>query len=885
MNATDIVRSRRRRRDFENRPAARLLRILGLGALSLAFMMALALTVVVTAGSAGLLAFLRGLPDIANLRDLPQRYALTGATTRLYALGEQDDSDDQPWVLIDEIVDPRQGSAGWLSLADTPPVVIQATLAAEDPSFLSDPSLDPAADLAAWWSTGAFERPVSPLVRELIERELQNNRSDHSPNSGNNLGNLWRDRILTWQIEERFGRERILEWVLNTRYYGHLAYGIEAAARVYFGKPAADLTLGEAAMLAAVGLDPAANPFDDPAAARRGQLAVLESLVAAGTISTTEANATDFPELAAAPGSTSTAPHFARLARAELEQVIGPRRLLQGGLAVETTLDEAWQQQAACVLAAATAGHVAPLNPGGSPPCPAARSLAIMTGDETAIPVVNSGAIVVLDPASGAIQGLAAAGSEDSLSLPARPIGSLVQSFIYLTALSQGHSAASLLLDVATTYLEGGQSYTPRNADGEFHGPLRLRQAAAGGLTVPAVQALSWVGVPRVLENARALGIELDDKPTSSGLALAEEGFPATVLDLAQAFGVVDNSGKLAGLEVNGDDAIRPATIARIVDDGGEELYRYRPATRETLAPALAYLLTDILADGEARCEFVSCPEALNSTGIQRAALALGESATGDAWTIGYTPEQVVGVWLGGAAEDQLTGREDAAPIWRALAGRSFAGASPGGWSRPPELVAVDVCAVSGLLPRRGVDCPTVTEWFVPGTEPTALDTMVREFAVNRETGRLATIFTPPELIERQTFIVYPPEAAEWAADAGRPVPPDEYDTIATIPTRIGDSAELRLEPWAEVSGQLSLTGTAGGDGFAYYRLAYFPGLLPEALQMIGSPVEVPVTNGDLGTWDTTQLADGLYTVLLTVVRQDGTFDEVAVPIIINNTQ
>jgi membrane peptidoglycan carboxypeptidase len=886
MNATGIVRGRRRRRDWDNRPAARLLRILVIGLLTLVFVAALSLTVAVTAGSAGSLAFMRGLPDISKLQDLPQRYTSTSATTRLYARGEQDDSGEGSWVLIDEIGDPRQGSAGWLSFADIPPVVVQATLAAEDASFLSEPPLDPTADLSAWWSTGAFEQPVSPYVRELIERELKDNRSDIDPNTRDglrDLHDLWGDRVLAWQVEDRYGRERILEWVLNSRYYGHLAYGIEAAARVYFGKPAADLNLGEAAMLAAVGLDPAANPFDDPAAARRGQQAVLEGLVAAGIISNAEAAATDFPTIAAAPGSTSTAPHFARLARAELEQVLGPRRLLQGGLAVETTLDLALQQQAACVLATAPAPDTVTANPGGGPPCPAARLLPPASGDTAAILSPAGGVVVVLDPTIGTIEALWSSSPETSLSLPARPTGSLVRPFIYLTALSQGQSAASLLMDVETSFPDGGQPYTPNNANDEFHGPLRLRQAAAGNLAVPAVQALSWVGVPRVLDNARALGIRLDEDRTTTGPAFAEEGFAATLLDLAQAFGVVNNGGTSAGHEQVQDGAIRPATIARITAMGGEDLYRFSPAMREILAPDLDYLLTDILADEAARCEVVSCLEPPGLSGGRRAVLTTGESTTtGDTWAIGYTPEQVIGVWRGSATGESADSRDTTA-IWRALAEWSLEGTPPGDWPRPAGLVAVDVCAVSGMLPRRGVGCPTVTEWFVPGTEPVVVDTMVREVAVNRETGRLATIFTPPDLIERQTFIVYPLEAAEWAAEAGLPVPPDEYDTISDVPTRRGDAAELRLEPWSEVNGRVVLNGTAGGEDFAYFRLAHFSGLLPEAIQLIGEPVETPVTNGELGIWDTTQLADGLYTVLLTVVKHDGRFDELAVPVTVEN--
>ncbi len=299
-----------------------------------------------------------------------------------------------------------------------------------------------------------------------------------------------------------------------------------------------------------------------------------------------------------------------------------------------------------------------------------------------------------------------------------------------------------------------------------------------------------------------------------------------------------------------------------MLDAQGNEVYAFAPQTRDALAPALAWLLSDLLASGEV------------------VATAVGQSPTsGDAWAIAATPGQVVGVWAGGAAE----GANPATPAARALLAATPG--EPTAWpSPPPGLTAVDVCALSGLLPRRdATPCPTVREWFVDGTAPTATDTMTREVAVNRETGRLATILTPANLIERRVYTVYPPEAAAWAAEMGLPTPPTEYDTIRRLPARAGGAAVASPEPWAVVSGQWSVTGSAGGEGFAYYRLAIFPGLLPEQMVVLVERGETVVTNGELGAWDTTLVDDGLYTLLLTVVRADGTFDEVAIPVMVAN--
>ena len=240
-----------------------------------------------------------------------------------------------------------------------------------------------------------------------------------------------------------------------------------------------------------------------------------------------------------------------------------------------------------------------------------------------------------------------------------------------------------------------------------------------------------------------------------------------------------------------------------MLDARGDEVYTFAPQTRDALDPALAWLLSDMLAGGEP------------------VAVAAGVSdAAGDAWAIAATPGQVVGVWAGGAADA-------ANPVAAARALLAAGIGEPVAGQPPPGLTAVEVCALSGLLPRRdGPACPTVREWFATGTAPAATDTMTREVAVNRETGRLATILTPATLIERRVYTVYPPEAAAWAADQGIPAPPTEYDTIRRVPARVGGAAVVSPEAWSVVTGQLPVVGSAGGEAFASYRLAYFLSLI-----------------------------------------------------------
>lgn len=868
MRTIDIIRHRRRRArqaDSRGRRASR-------GAATLALVVLLAVVLVpllaFTVGAMALLAFTAELPDMTALEQLPERFQPSRAATYLFAWDEPAADGSRQAVVIDTITDPRASGAGWVSVAVLPPLVGDAFLVALDPPSGQAASPSLASELGGWWKSGDIPTIRSPLTAGLIRDYLRDGAA------GDNDLHAWQDWFLARRIDGRYSREQQLEWAINTVYFGNLAYGVDAAARVYFGKGAADLTTAEAAILAAVAQSPVANPFDDPSAARQGQASILQTMVAAGMLSAAEAeNAlAEAPALAPSPGSDAIAPVFARLARRELERILGPERLLAGGWQVETTLDLGLQEQLDCLLATSSDPTD---NTGGGPLCPA-REFMLNAADDDLPAVDDQPAAVALDPATGRLRAVAG-----DVIVP-RSIGTLAQPLIYLTALSQGYNAATLTLDVPAIYLQDGRPYSPRNADGDFLGPLRLREAMAAARTVPATQVLSWIGGTQVMTTARALGLEPDT--AAPDLTFPTAGFPVPLLDLARAYATVGSGGRMAGFAADGaiGEALpQPATIQRITAADGREFYTYEPTTRQTLSPELAYLLTDILSDAEARCPAGSCPDWPALPGGQPAAVVLaavvpaagatGESTDGS-WALGYTPDTLIGVMAAG----------DAADIWRGLMAWSAEGKPVVAWPRPDSLRAAEVCAVSGLLPSRRADCPTVREWFVPGTEPFETDNMVREVAVNRETGRLATIFTPPHLIERRTFIDYPPEAAEWAKEAGIELAPTEYDTIRRVPTRSG-GAELDIEPWSVVSGLLSITGSAGGEDFSYFRLAWFPGLLPEAMQTLVERGESPVESAELGAWDTTLVEDGLYTLLLTVVHEDGTFDEVAVPVTVEN--
>lgn len=856
------------------------------------------------------------LPNITDLEKLGQDTSTTFETSKIYAWGDPKPDGHRDLVLIYEVIDPLGGDRQWLKLEQIPQSLIEATIAIEDQTFWDNPGYDMQGIGRAFYEfflLGGDVQGGSSITQQLVKNTLI------TPDRriiGDSVG--WDDYrrkaeelILAQQITQTYSKEQILEWYLNTNFYGNLAYGIEAAARVYFAKSASELTLAEATLLAAIPQSPALNPIDDPVAAKERQTLVLTSLFDQGYISRDEMATAQFAPVQISPGIEERfdiiAPHFALYVRRQLEQMFGPELVLRGGLRVYTSLDLQMQRQAECVARAHVAqlsGQVGDLLPADElADCPALAFLPPQPTTNAGIDrQVNNAAVIALDPTTGEIRAMVGSlnywnadidGSFNVAVDGLRQPGSSFKPFAYLTALSQGYTAATMLLDVETDFgaITNGIPYVPQNYDRHFHGPMRLRQALGNSYNVPAVQITSWVGVEKVIRTAHSLGINSLDGSHTYGLSLPLGGGEVTLLDMAYAYSVMDNMGVMVGQprpeaqQRSGYRTLDPVAILRVEDSQGTVLYEYsQPQRREILTPQLAYLMTDILSDRSARCVAFGCPNVLELPGNRPAAAKTGTTNDyRDDWTLGYTPQLVVGVWVGNTDNspmDQVPGSQGAAPIWHALMSWALQSAPVQVWPQPPGLVEMAVCDISGLLPTPY--CPTVSEYFIQGTQPTVYDNVYQEFAINRENGRLATLYTPPELIEQRIYKIYPEAAADWVRESEIEQPPTEYDTIS-VPPPGGEVAILTPRPFAYVQGLVTISGTVTLENFAYYRLAYFAGLTPTELRTVVEGVTQPVTNGPLATWDVENL-HGLYTLLLTAVRQDGSFSEVSVPVTVDNT-
>jgi membrane carboxypeptidase/penicillin-binding protein len=701
-----------------------------------------------------------------------------------------------------------------------------------------------------------------------------------------------RERLLAAQMVNQYGREKILEWYLNTTNYGHLAYGADAAALVYFGKHAWDLSLAESAVLAATAEAPALNPIDAPLAALERKDQLLKELADSGLISADQYRQSAQEKLNFRTGvknASNLAPAFTELLTRQLTHLIEPNRLARGGLDIITTLDYDLQVQATCASQtqrdrlSKPEGEASSAGDGND--CVAARLLPtfpILDKNRTK----DLGAeIIILDPSTGQVLAMVEGSGQDNhiTHLTGHPPGSLITPLVYLTAFTRGMSPASLLWDIPNSLIEGLEDI--KNPDGEFHGPVRLRLALANDYLVPAMQVFVQMGAEQVWSVAQQLGLESFDPPSGeSSYRLLLEGGEISLVEISRVFGTLANQGVLSGVDFSEADNAdikdassqnQPWLILRATDrqnkvwfDCTETSSPCRQVKRPVISHQLAFLLNHILSDETSRWPSLGHPNPLEigrSTGAK-----IGVTQDGnDSWTVGYTPDLVVGVWLGNLDQNSSEPIDPlwSAGLWHAVIQYATREKPITNWEIPVEITDLRVCDPSGMLPTP--NCPSiVNEVFLAGTEPTQGDTLFRVFPINRESGHIATIFTPAELIEEKVFMVVPPEAADWAKSAGLPTLPQEYDMIEVAQLQTDSEKISSPEIFSSIHGVLPVYGTAKGENFDYYRLQFGQGLNPTSWIQIGENIHEPVTEGQLAEWDTTELS-GLYSLQVLVVDQD----------------
>jgi 1A family penicillin-binding protein len=738
------------------------------------------------------------LVDLPNPNEL-YNYT-TAPSTKIY---------DRHGRLLYEITDPHQGQHTPLTLDEIPPACIMATIATEDASFYSNPGVDAWAIIRALYinvAGGEVLSGGSTITQQLARNLLLSPQERHEVSLTRKL----REAILAWRLARTYSKDEILTLYLNETYYGNLAYGIEAASRTYFGKHVAELDLAECAMLAGLPQSPAGyNPLENPATARARQNVVLDLLAKHAFLPTDEVENARREELGfAAIPFPIEAPHFVMHVRGELERTYGLEAIYRQGLEVHTTLNLDMQKATERI----TRYRLKELTQyrEGEPP----RN-------------VRNAAVVVLDPHTGEI--LVMLGSPNyfdpeidgavNATVATRQPGSSIKPITYAAAFDpqlaaqagyEPLTAASMMVDDRTAFVtKEGEPYVPENYDRVWRGPVLLRQSLASSYNLIAVKVLDYVGLETMIDLSRALGITTFDNK-EFGLALTLGGGEVRLLELTGAYSAFANGGR----------RIEPVAITRITDHNGTLIYQWQTSNNpgpRVLDPRTAYLITDILSDNYARRSTFGANSPLRLT--RPAAAKTGTSQDWrDNWAVGYTPDLVAGVWAGNADNEpmrHISGVTGAAPIWRDIMEELHKARPVRNFIMPEGLVKMTVCADNGLLPAvaeptapvgptleatsRPAPCPhTITEIFIPGTEPQRIDNWTQAVALDRRNGLLAGPDCPLEFVRFQTFTLYPAEAQAWASKQGVPQPPAAYSDLCPAPSDRSNEAiatEPRREP------------------------------------------------------------------------------------------
>jgi 1A family penicillin-binding protein len=653
---------------------------------------------------------------------------------------------DRRGRVLYDIMDPHVGRHQPVPLAEIPAWLRQATVATEDASFYENPGVDLRAILRAVWINfrGGEVLSGGSTITQQLARNLLLSPQERSERT---LTRKLRESILAYRLARALSKDQILELYLNQTYYGNLSYGVEAAARTYYGKSVRELDLAECALLAGLPQAPAIyDPLTDPQAAKERQSVVLGLMVKHGELDSARAEAAAREQLAfAATPFPIRAPHFVMYVWELLRQQFGEEAIYRQGLRVYTTLDIDLQERAQDIAQY----HL--------------LDLATPRAGEPAHNVSDA-AVVALDPHTGDIWVML--GSPDyfeatidgavNVTLMPRQPGSAIKPITYAAAFGRDYTPATMLLDVRTAFrTREGDVYVPINYDRIYHGPVLLRQALGSSLNTVAVKVLEHIGVAELVSLAQKVGLTTLQDPQRFGLALTLGGGEVRLLELAAAYGAFATGGL----------RVEPRAILRVENASGQVLWTAPQVNQErVLDERVAFWVTDILADNGARIPAFGESNALV---LPRPAAAKTGTTTDwrDNWTIGYTPDWVVGVWAGNAdnsAMVDVSGISGAAPIWHDLMEEVLKGTPVHEFTVPPGMVQVEICADSGLLPNP--DCPhRRLEWFIAGHEPQAECTMHRLVQVDQRSGELATDATPAEDIREQVGTFLPAEAAEWA--------------------------------------------------------------------------------------------------------------------------
>ena len=584
------------------------------------------------------------------------------------------------------------------------PWMKHAIVAIEDRRFYEHRGVDVRGIVRALWEDVRSKEAVqggSTITQQFVKNVYAD--------SEVSIGRKVREAALAWQLEKRWDKDKILTEYLNTIYFGNGAYGIQQAARIYFGHGAAELDVPEAALLAGIPQDPNAyDPVTHPAAARARRTVVLRAMLDLGLITRADfrkAREAPLPDDVRQPGTQSPhAPYFTSYVRQQLVDRFGAQKVYGGGLRVTTTIDLGVQELARKAIAA---------------------SLDDPNGPEAAL--------VALDPRTGNV--LAMVGgrnfreSQFNLAVQGRrQPGSAFKPFVLATALQQGISPATTIVSKELSIPLGDRSWPVHNYEGAYLGPITLATATIHSDNSVYAQLAALVGIDRVIRTARRLGVT---SPMKRYFSLALGAQATNPLELARAYSAFANGGYRLDVAPRGDGKPwnRPRAVEVVRDANGHVVDPFKAESHQVLSPRTAgyvnQLLSDVVREGTATKAALPDYPVAGKTGTT--------DNYGDAWFVGYTPELVAAVWVGYPRElrpmmteyhgDPVAGGTYPAEIWKAFMTKAlpylgkepvYFKPPPGDWAAPLAVVQRD-----GSVQRDNGNCRNAyTTWYFAGAGP-----------------------------------------------------------------------------------------------------------------------------------------------------------------------
>ena len=597
-------------------------------------------------------------------------------------------------VLLDRHGEPfysigRSQNGDLIPLEGIADVTEKALLSAEDKNFYEHSGFSITGILGALYanvmSLDATAYGGSTLTQQLAKNTLLSNNQTFL--------RKYQELAISIAIEQTYSKDEILEMYMNSVYFGENAFGIEAAADTYFGKTPAELNLAESAML--VGVLPAPSAYSpisgDPELAKERQTTVLARMVDNGVITTEEQDAALAVELAYVPQNEtndSIAPHFAEMVIAELREKYGEEKAVRSGYQVKTTLDRSLQEQ----LNSNIANHMQFIQANGG----------------------SNASGVAIDPKTGEIKALVGSadysnpewGNVNIVTTPRQP-GSSFKPIYYSEALAEGViTPATVLEDVPTTF---GNSYRPLNADRQFHGDVTVREALSRSFNIPSVKVMQQLGIGDAIDAAQRMGITTLKEENDYCLSLALGSAEVPLLQMTNAYAGFANQG----------EQYETTIIQEINNKFDDTIFTAESNLSQIISPAGSYLISSILSDQNARAPVFG--SSLSVPGRTAAVKTGTTDDARDAWTIGYTPQLTVGVWVGNNNNDvmQNGGAGMAGPIWVNTMQQALANTPDTPFPRPDSIVQRNICFSNGGIANVAGE-GTYREYFLSSALPDA---------------------------------------------------------------------------------------------------------------------------------------------------------------------